>query len=374
MLTDIDEMVSGTQFGGNTLNTPMAFQGTGPFGRLGNNPLFRQFLSFPLRSVTSIAHDSPRLADRGAMKGVAQDVIRGMGISAIFYEAGKNTFGADLSPGLFGASLTQAVGGDRFFKDGNEYIPIPPIVDIPMNLVRGALDPGQRDLLQNNIPRLIPGGLALSRMLNLVPKLPEDPLFGLPGALQKTYIDPSRKTADGNVAVFKGDGTLIDYQPYGLIIAKQLGLDFGKFRDSSEFDGFLLKNREQIVDYRRQAIAALLSNEIPKMQSIKAEFRKRFGMELTISKQQLDDAQRNRLISRSERILDRMPPELKGQYQQMAATQAERFGVESEAITGADTARQRMQARLISAPPLTDEQRQVMSQETGKPFESFGGY
>ena len=184
MLRSVDEMVSASQFGGSTLNTPMAFQGVGPLGRLGNNPLMRQFISFPLRSLTALTHDSAKLADRGPLKGITQDLIRGMGISAIFYEAGKNTFGADLSPGLFGASLTQAVGGDRFFKDGNEYIPIPPIVDIPMNLVRGALDPGQRDLLQNNIPRLIPGGLALSRAINLTFKLPEDPLFGLPGALQ----------------------------------------------------------------------------------------------------------------------------------------------------------------------------------------------
>ena len=374
MLRSVDEMVSASQFGGSTLNTPMVFQGAGPFGRLGNNPLFRQFLSFPLRSATSLLYDSARIADRGAIKGISQDLIRGMGVSAIFYEAGKNTFGADLSPGLFGASLTQVVGGDRFFQSGNEYIPIPPVVDIPLNLFRGIMDPGQRELLQNTLPRVIPGGIAIARAMNMAPKMGGDPLFGLPGAMQKTYVDFNQRTSEGMVAVYKADGTLIDYQNPGMIFAKQLGVDLGKFKSTADFDAFLLKNREQIVEYRRKAIQALLSNEIPKMQGIKQEFKRRYGMDLTISKEQLDQAMQNRLVSRTERILDRMPPELRPQYQGLVAGRAPQLGVEAEAITGADTARQRAQARQVNALPLTAEQRQVMAQETGQAFESFGGF
>lgn len=380
MLGDVDEMVSATQFGGNTLNTPLAFQGVGPLGRIGNNPLFRQFLSFPLRSATALTYQSARLGDRGALKGITQDFLRGMGTSAIFYEVGKNTFGVDLSPGLFGASLTQVVGGDRFFQEGNEYVPIPPVVDIPMNIVRGALDPGQRELLQNNIPRLVPGGIAISRALNLSQNLPESPLFGLPGALQKTYVDFKQRTPEGMVAVYKADGTLIDYQSPGMIFAKQLGVDMGQFQQTADFDGYLLKNREQIVEYRRRAIAALLSNEIPKMQSIKAEFKRRYGMDLTISKDQLDAAMENRLVSRTERILDRMPPEQRPLFQQMASGRAANLGLAEEAITGANTARQRAEARRINALPLTADQQQVMAEEAyraegrNKAVESFQGY
>ena len=370
-VTDVGETVNATQFGGSSLNTPMMFQGTGPFGRIGNNPLFRQFLSFPLRSVTTLAYDSPRMADRGLLKGVGQDFIRGMGISAIFYEVGKNTFGADLSPGLFGASLTQLAGGDRFFQAGNEYIPIPPVVDIPVNIVRGALDPGQRQLLQDNLPRLVPGGIAAYRAMGLLPNLMEGPLFGLPGALQKTYVDPKQQTEDGRLAVYKGDGTLIDYQSKGQLFAKFLGVDMGTFRESADFDGFLLKNREQIVEYRRKAIQALLNNEIPKMQGIRAEFKRRYGIELTISKDQLDEAMKNRLVPRTERILDRMPPELRPQYQQLVASRAPQLGVEAEAITGADTARQRMQARQINSLPLNEEQRAAVQQPGFTGFESF---
>jgi hypothetical protein len=371
MLSDVGEMVSATQFGGSTLNTPMAFQGTGPFGRLANNPLFRQFLSFPLRSATTIMYDSPRLADRG-LPGIGVDWLRGMGISAIFYEFGKNTMGADLSPGLFGASLTQVVGGDRFFQDGNEYIPIPPVIDIPMNLIRGALDPGQRDLIQNNLPRLVPGGIAASRVMGMLPNLMEGPLFGLPGALQKTYIDPKQRTEDGKIAVFKGDGTLVDYQSPGQIFAKALGVDLGTFKQSADFDGFLLKNREQIVDYRRRAISALLANEVGKMQGIRSEFKRRFGMDLTISKDQLDEAIKNRTVSRTERILDRMPPDQRSIYQEMAVGREAELGLAEGSIVGADTARQRAESRRVQAMPLTQEQRQVIATEPG--FKGFEGF
>jgi len=375
MINDVDEMVSATQFGGSNLNTPMVFQGEGSLGRLGNNPLFRQFLSFPLRTTTGMTYEAARLGDRGLFKGVGQDLIRGLGISAIFYEAGKNTFGVDLSPGLFGASLGQLVGGDRFFQDGNEYVPIPPVIDIPVNIVRGALDPGQRELLQNNIPRLIPGGIGLARMFNLMPNLPESPLFNLPGALQKTYIDPRQRSPEGGVALFKGDGTLIGYESPGQIYAKALGVDLGTFKQAGDFDGYLLKNRDQIVNYRQRAIQALLSNEIPRMQAIKSEFKKRYGMDLTISKEQLDSAQKNRLISRTERILDRMPPDQRAQFQQQAVSRAPEMGLEAEVIMGADTARERMQGRLTQQQPMSPEQVEVMRQETGNPgYQPFSTY
>jgi hypothetical protein len=372
MLNDVDEMVSATQFGGSTVNTPMMFLGVGPFGRSFNNPLMRQFLTFPLRSVTALTKDSRMLGDRG-WAGMGQDFIRGMGISAMFYEFGKNAFGIDLSPSLYGASLGQVAGGSRFFQTGNEWVPIPPVVDIPLNLIRGSLDPGQRMLLQDNLPRLIPGGVATARLLNLQANLPETPLFGFPGVLQKTYIDPKQQTEDGRVAVFKSDGTLVDYQSKGQIFARALGVDLGTFKQSSDFDGMLLKNREQIVQYRRRAIAALLANEIPKMQKIQAEFERRFKMKLTISKEQLDEAMQNRLVSRTERILDRMPPDMRPQFQQLAAARAPEMGLEEEVLTGADTARQRMQARRIESLPLSSEQEQAAMQAQPA-FQAFGSF
>jgi hypothetical protein len=141
-----------------------------------------------------------------------------------------------------------------------------------------------------------------------------------------------------------------------------------------------LKNREQVVEYRRRAIQALLSNEIPKMQATRAEFKRRFGMELTISKDQLDEAMKNRMVSRTERIMDRMPPDLRPQYQAMLASRAPNLGLTEEQVTGAETARQRMQNRRIETAPLTAEQQQLMqelpaqAESAKRGFGTFQGY
>ena len=80
----------------------------------------------------------------------------------------------------------------------------------------------------------------------------------------------------------------------------------------------------------------------------------------------------NRLVSRSERILDRMPPDLRPQFLELAAGRAPEMGLEADALAGADTARQRMQARRVEALPLGPEQQQAAAQ--ARPFEPFGGY
>ncbi|RMG69508.1 MAG: hypothetical protein D6722_10185, partial [Bacteroidetes bacterium] len=89
----IEEMVSETQFGGSFMDLPVLFDNrTGLLG----NPLIRQFLQFPLRSFTAWVHTGPRLGGRtgaftaGSMKGFLNDTVRGMAISAVGYELGKN--------------------------------------------------------------------------------------------------------------------------------------------------------------------------------------------------------------------------------------------------------------------------------------------
>lgn len=383
MLTDVDAMVGSTQFGGSIVNTPMAFLGQGPLGRAGNNPLMRQFLSFPVRSVTGVSYQSGMLGDRGAA-GVGMDLLRGMGISAIMYEAGKNILKADLSPALFESSMTQLVGGDRFFQDGNEYIPIPPVIDIPVNLLRGILDPGQRELLQNTVPRMIPGGIALSRSINLLPNLSDNPLTALGGSLQKTYVDwEGPRTQEGYVGVFKGDGTLIDYASPGSIVAKSIGLDLGSWKSTADFDGFLIKNRDQIVEYRRRMVQALMNNEVGKATGVRDEFQKRFGIPLTVTKAQLDEAYKSRSVSRSERMLDRMPPDIRPQFLDAAKSRAEQMNLTPDDLANTGSSKARAFDRRLDAVQLDPETVQSMQQlvaqdkankAASEGFAKFAGY
>lgn len=331
MAGDIKRMVSETQFGGDVFSTPTAFLGHGPFGRILNNPLFRQFATFYSRMAVAPALFSPKVAGgvrEAGFMGIplfttktpavagAFDALRGLGYSAVVYELGKSLLGADLSPGLYASSISGIVGGDRFLQDGNDWLRLPPVVSIPVDLTRGLLG-GDYELLQRTVPRLLPGGVALSRAMGVLPDLPDTALAGLPGSLQKTFVDYAHPTPDGRLATYKGDGTLIGYLPKMEIYGKALGLDLGRFKDQGEFDHFLLKNQEEKRDYARRATGYLLSNQSDRARGVASEFQRRFGYPLRVSREQMKAAMEVRSKPRTERILENMPPEMKPVYQEV---------------------------------------------------------
>ena len=342
-ITDVRGMVGRTQFSGTLLNTPVAFltqdRKLSSFGAFATNPLVRMFLNFPLRSVTEAVVYGPQLGGRVGLKPVVNDILRGMGVSAIAYEAGKNLLGADLSRGLYASSLGDALGGQRFFE-GDSIVPVPPVVDIPVSIVQG-LATGDVELLKYSLPRLVPGGVALSRMFGIAPDLPL--IEGINP--QRTYIDWNAKQPDGTVPLFKWDGTLIEFQKPSELVLKALGADLGTSALRGEVDGFLLKNQEEMRAVRRSATFALLNGDMRKFQAKKEEYQKRFGLPLTISETRVKTAQELMTKPRTQRILDKLPPEIREQYQ---------------AIVGEP------QQQLQPA-HLTEEMKRALAQQADKP-------
>lgn len=377
LLNDVKEMVSETQFGGSILNTPMAFL-EGPLA----NPLMRQFLTFPVRAFTGLALKSARLGGRpiGPL-AMAHDFARGMGISAIAYETTKNLLGADLSRGLFGASVTDIVGGERFLE--SDGIGLPPVLDIPKAAIR-AMATGDLELWKQTIPRVFPGGVALARAVGVLPHMDVPVIGKLVEGFQRTYVDWNQPAPNGMYPVFKGDGTLIDYKHGPSLVLRGLGVDLNRFQNEAEIDGFLVKNRDQIVEYRRQAIAAVLANNVPKMQQIRSTFERRFGMPLTITEQQIKEAVRLRQVPRTERILDRLPPDIKPLYTEMVAnSKSDNLALTREQIIEAETSRQRNAVRAIEPvrldPATLAALREAMKQpdaeeQVGTSFIGFGAF
>lgn len=358
MNNDIFRMVGETQFGGNVLNTPLLMLGGGPFGQIFDNPLMRQFLSFPIRSFTGLFGVGPKqIAGRtfmgmkvtGPWGNLGVDVIRGMGISAVIYEVGKNFFGADLSRGLFAQSSLDLFGGERFLEEGNKWIPIPPIINIPADFIR-AFATQDMEVMRQVLPRIIaPGGIALSRAIGILPDLSGGFLGDLPHLLQKTYVDYSMRQPDGSVPRFSADGRLIDMRHGGEIILRGLGADMGRFQNAQEIDNYMVQQRENIVQARRDVMRLLLSNETQKAESIRRQFRKRHGFPLTVTKQQFTEAMRMRSTPRAERILERLPPDARPMFQQLAAISGvpQRSALPMEAIAEISTARQRDALRQV---------------------------
>lgn len=346
---DVREGVLESQFGGQLLNTPLAFVSSDPkltpFGRLLNNPLMRQFLTFQLRSVTGSLAVLPRVgAGTRVLFGkevsspalvLANDVLRGMGLSAVVYEVAKNLAGVDLSRAMYASATTDIFGGSRFLE-GESPVPIPPALDIPINLVRGFATQDM-ELLGRTLPRTVPGGIALSRALGVAPRT------SLPGlrSLQATYADWSN-IENGLVPLFRGsDGAFIGYQPHTTLVLRGIGADMGRFRDQGELDGFLIANRERIVQDRQKMVDALLSGHIDRAKAIQRRFEREFGFPLQIDQKRLERGLRLRQTGRTERILDSFPREARGIYQEIVAERAGLTGAPASELVGQPTASRR---------------------------------
>jgi regulator of PEP synthase PpsR (kinase-PPPase family) len=95
---------------------------------------------------------------------------------------------------------------------------------------------------------------------------------------------------------------------------KGVGFTYGAGINPGELDNYLVKQRNQTVQYRREYANALLNNDVWKAQSLAAEYEKRFKMPLTITPQQLDRVRDNRNVSRRERIVKTFSVQERAQY------------------------------------------------------------
>ena len=345
-------MVEETQFGGNVMNTPLIFLGhTGEgFPTLGSwtaSPLARQFLTFPTRTITGFAHTS-REFGAGARQfrwgqeipqipgmPIMADFVRGLGISSALYYVGKNFLGGDISRGLLANASTDLFGGEDFmYSEGEwDWVPVPPAYDIGLQGFRSMFT-GDAETLKMTLARLMPGGVEISRALGVQREglgLP-DPFKGLVSSMQRTYADYTHMTPDGLVPFYKGDGTFVDYRKPSDLIMQGLGMDLSKSKIKGQLDGYLVKQREEILRYRNEFLNAMLANDIPGAMKFKSEFEKRFKIPLTITKSNLRQRLRNRNVPRAERILDRIPPEARQEYTGYLAARGKEMGIDPSAF------------------------------------------
>jgi len=375
---DVEAFLMRTQFTSDPINTPQVMGPRGPMG----NPLVRMFLTFPIKQATGALYSFPRMGgEENYWNGLKNTIFRGMGMSAIVYEVGKGLMGADMSRGLFASATGSLVGGDRLLDKNSQILPVPPVIDIPVGLMRGLANEDM-GMLANSVARLVPGGVAINRAVGLLPQMPRSPLAGLPGVLQKQYVDYKNPLPTGEVPVFKGDGTLVAYRKPSEIVAKSLGVDMGKWEQEGGLDNYLAKQREEILSYRQRYLQALAGNDVPKAQGVAADFQKKFkGIPLTVTQTQVKSYLRSRVVGRTERSLDRIPPEVRWQYQKMVEMGGGIPGLTAEGLqqptaTGRNPFRTGISP--LQAEALLDAQRQAQSGGTAAPsaqaFQPFGSF
>lgn len=357
MQRDARDVVNQTQFGSGFMNTPLLFmEGFGstksfrPSGRVAStvlsNPTMRQFLSFPTRFFTGATY-VPRQIGGGkrfirggkefnAGPGLSSliDLGRGLGISSAVYYTVKDFTGADPSRALYADAIMDfpkvalaTIGvGDNPKGLGFQ----PPIISMGVDLSKWVFG-GDREAMGRTLSRSVPGGIAFSRALGVSPKS-EGVLGNLAQSMQKTYANWENPNTEGKIPVFKGDGTFIQHASPVELIMSGAGLDMGKFaKEKGEIEGYFLAQTDEMRKYNRDILAAIRGNNIAKAKSSIMEFEKRFNVPYRISKDRLRSFVANSTIARPERMLDRLPPDVRSQYAGFVA-ESGRSGLPPEAF------------------------------------------
>ena len=320
-------------------------------GRLLGNPFMRMFLQYPSRTIGNFMLSQQvggGVRNFGFEKlggpsieipAIAGDSMRMLGLGAVAYEVGKNLLGLDVSPGLSGAAISQLP--NQLFTTG---LPVPPIIDIPAQLIGGLAEGDQQQIRQAAF-RLVPGGVTLQKMLGAMPALPGGGPYGL---LQSQYADWTNKTPDGLVPVYRDDGTLQSFDSPLNLVMRGVGADFKKFQSPMEATKFLLANRAEMVDMRRKYKDAVLGNNMSGASVIEAEYKKRYGVPMTVKTSEWDRAVQLRSAPLAERMLDTLPSEMRQQYQQSLSGMSQQFGLPPGGLEDSDTSRQRQSIRQFN--------------------------
>lgn len=364
--SDLRRFVLQTQFGQSDMNTPLVFEK----GILSNR-LVRQFFTFPLRSFVGTTQVFPQLqtfeGDPSVVKNMANMFFRGMGMSAMLYEVGKGLVGADLSKGLFAGSLTGIAGGDRLPDPESSPIPVPPVVAIPVDLIRGWANDDSK-LMQSAVARMVPGGVAINRAMGFMPEMPRTGMGGGLGALQTQSVGWD-EMQNGLVPVYNGEGLLKEYRSPAEVVAKAVGADLGTWKQQGELDNWLVKHKKQIDGMRHEAIRALYVGDMGRVAKLKAEFQKKFKVPLTISKAQLKEYTRNRATSRTERILDSYGTDVRQPYAAAVAGSGSVRGMDPTVLSQGGSASSRDALR----PGLEERMREVEARRNAVGPEGRGG-
>ena len=316
---NVRQMVQNTQFGSDLINSPALFQNSG-FGV----PWVRQFFTFPLRTLTNLFDTVPMVNNgrrtwgmmgfetKNAFAAVAHDTMRMMGMGAVIYEAGKNLAGIDLSRGLAGQALYDStIVGPALLSTDQELaynLPMPPAVSAIRDFTQ-ALTQDDISILGTFAPRFVPGGIALSRALSAFPRFSEPK--GWFGGLQRESADWGNVTPEGQVPIYRADGSLLEYRSAARTVLGSLGFSSYMFQNDKALNAFLVKNRAAVIGERRKYMDAVLANNMDRANKIKAAFEKRFKFPLSVSKDQVERALQLREVPLKERMYQRLQPEFR---------------------------------------------------------------
>jgi hypothetical protein len=323
-----------TQFLSGPLNTPKAFANLGP--------LTRQLAHFPSRYLEYLTTAGPRMLRpthyRNPLNGFQKQAFeKGLGPEW----AGAASF---LSRAYLWSDLTSAA-----FMEVSKGLGIGDGINMDQSLMPGAV-PGMgrgpfgifpfqppawaiggsiaKDLSEGEfnetryaLPLMVPGGVAAARAIGAVPTRGAQEAARF---LNRKYVDYDTPGPDGSYATYNGQGTFLGYlQPTDIMLMGSGVLEGGsKLQTIQESQQFLMKNREQIINSKRQFIEALVRGNYDTMNKTDAQFQSVYGASIRnfVSESDIERAQDRRTIGGIEKVLDTIPTYMRPMYLQAIET------------------------------------------------------
>jgi hypothetical protein len=126
---------------------------------------------------------------------------------------------------------------------------------------------------------------------------------------------------DGKVPVFDDSGNVLATHDPSELILRAVGADLGKFRSEGQLTNHLVKNRQEILQYRKAFLDAKTGGNGYKAEAIAKEYEKRFKIPLTVTQDQTRRYLKNREMPRPQRVFQTLPNEAKPIYADMLAQQ-----------------------------------------------------
>jgi len=293
--------LSGANMVGRTLNEMNNFTGgvAGIPGRLrGAWAPFRQFMHFPLR-FSEWMYQSLRMGPdpTSISTGILGRTIIG---STAAYTLAKN-LGVDISAGLAFSALPYPEYEQSPFYP---FPLVPPAVSIGGEIVRAVATGDYKGVPGKVGAMLVPGGLASRRMWRTwAPK----------------YADWKTRTPDGRVPVYNDKGMLINSQTPFQLFMRGLGIRPSGPQAEQDLVRYLLSQRDEIRQRRRDYLEALMDNDLEKARKVNESFEKKYpGLgPIKVKKSDIRAVRNRKTISRLDRILKGFPKEYRPLFQAM---------------------------------------------------------
>lgn len=352
-----------------TQMTP-GLEGT-PYALLERGPLTRQFLHYPFKALEFVTKTAlqlgggeidPKTGREKSLLGMNPGTFARLVVGSVLATELGDAVGVDIGQGtLLGGPFVAGLSE----TEGRPFAPIPVLPPVVQLAGAAAMGIGSGDFsaLVRSTPLLVPGGVTAYRAMGLLPPSVPGASWGQSAAkwAERTYADYQAPAPDGRIALYSGKGTLRGYYTPWEVFRLGMGIRGGGPQKEQEALEMLVKNRDQVREYRQNYYDHLLTNNFRGAQEVQREFLNRFGFAMPVSEQDLAAIQSRRKMTRLEQVLQTLPP---GQAREqfgsaigaaLGSEAGNMLGVSPEALSGSSQQRNQQRGQKVRPSPYLNQ-------------------